>query len=86
MTRLENNTVYQFVISNVGVEIFLKKRKHQKKGALKQEVETSMYTFFFLLSIVILKKIQFTLFTCFSKNITKWCKVYTKTDSWFQKS
>ena len=30
-----NNTVYQFVGSNLMVEIFLKKRDHQKKGALK---------------------------------------------------
>ena len=30
-----NNTVYEFVGSNLGVEIFLKKREHQKKGALK---------------------------------------------------
>ena len=29
------NTVYQFLRSNLWVEIFLKKRKHQKKGALK---------------------------------------------------
>ena len=24
--------------------------------------------------------------TCFSQDITKWCKIYTKTYSWFQKS
>ena len=29
-----NNTVYHFVGSNLGVEIFLKKREDQKKGAL----------------------------------------------------
>ena len=23
---------------------------------------------------------------CFSQDITKWCKIYTKTNSWFQKS
>ena len=28
----------------------------------------------------------YTLHLCFSWDITKWCKVYTKTDSWFQKS
>ena len=32
------NTVYQFVGSNLGVEIFLKKEEHQKKGALKYRV------------------------------------------------
>ena len=30
-----NNTVYHFIGSNLGVEIFLKRREHQKKGALK---------------------------------------------------
>ena len=30
-----NDIVYQFVGSNLVVEIFLKKREHQKKGALK---------------------------------------------------
>ena len=34
-TRLVNNTVYRFVGYNMWVEIFLKKRKHQKKGASK---------------------------------------------------
>ena len=28
----------------------------------------------------------YTLHLCFSWNITKWCKVYIKADSWFQKS
>ena len=37
-----NNTVYQFVGSNLGIEIFLKKREHQKKGALKQKSEASL--------------------------------------------
>ena len=27
----------------------------------------------------------YTLFLRFSQDIAKWCKVYTKTDSWFQK-
>ena len=30
-----NNSVYHFWVSSLGFEIFLKKRKHQKKGALK---------------------------------------------------
>ena len=72
-----NNTVYQFVGSNLGVEIFLKKRKHQKKG------EVSLYTLHYGLN-----KIPFTLYTYVLAKIsyTKWCKVLTKTDSWFQKS
>ena len=28
----------------------------------------------------------YTLHLCFSYDITKWCKVYTKADFWFQKS
>ena len=28
----------------------------------------------------------YNLHLCFSLDITKWCKVYTKADSWFQKS
>ena len=53
-----NNTVYQFVGSNLGVEIFLKKRKHQKKDALKQQNEASLYGLYWGL-----KKITFTLYT-----------------------
>ena len=41
-----NNTVYQFVGSNLGVEIFLKKREHQKKGVLKYKIEASLYTLY----------------------------------------
>ena len=32
-----------FVSSNLGVEIFFKKREHQKKGALKQRIEAPLY-------------------------------------------
>ena len=38
------NTVYQFFGSNLWVQIFLKMREHQKKGALKQKIEASLYT------------------------------------------
>ena len=38
-TRVVNNTVYQFVGSNIGVEIFFKKREHKKKGALKKKIK-----------------------------------------------
>ena len=31
-----SNSVYHFWVSNLGFEIFLKKRKHQKKGVLKK--------------------------------------------------
>ena len=40
-----NNTVYHFVGSNLGLEIFFKKREHQKKGALKYKTEASLDTF-----------------------------------------
>ena len=53
-----NNTVYQFLGSNLGVEIFLKKREHQKKGALKQKTESSLYTLY-----CGFKKIPFILYT-----------------------
>ena len=36
-----NNTIYQFLGSNLGVEIYLKRREHQKKAALK--IEASQY-------------------------------------------
>ena len=32
-----NNTVYQFIGSNLGFEIFLKKREHHKKGCIEIE-------------------------------------------------
>ena len=53
-----NNTVYHFVGSNLGVEIFLKTREYQKKDALKQKIETSLYTLCWGF-----KKIPFTLYT-----------------------
>ena len=53
-----NNTVYQFLGSSLGVEIFLKNREHQKKGALKQRIEGSLYTLYSGF-----KKIPFKLYT-----------------------
>ena len=53
-----NNTVYHFVGSNLEVEIFLKKMKHQKKRALKRKIETSLYILYWGF-----KKISFTLYT-----------------------
>ena len=52
-----NNNVDHFVGSNLGVEIFLKEREHQKKGALKQKIEASLYTLHWGF-----KEIQFTLY------------------------
>ena len=53
-----NNTVHQFLGSNLGVEIFWKKREHQKKGALKQKTEASLCTLYWGF-----KKIPFKLYT-----------------------
>ena len=52
------NTVYHFVGSTLGVEIFLKKRERHKKDALKQKIEASLYTLYWGL-----EKIRFTLYT-----------------------
>ena len=49
---------YQFVGSNWVIEIFLKKREHQKKGEIKQKIEASLYTLYWGF-----KKIPFALFT-----------------------
>ena len=59
-----NNTVYQFLGSSLDVEIFLKKREHQKKGALKQKIEASLYTLYWGF-----KKISFRLYTYVSAKI-----------------
>ena len=42
--RVVKNIVYQFAGFNLWVQIFLKMREHQKKGALKQKTEASLYT------------------------------------------
>ena len=44
--RVVNNTVYEFAGSNLGLEIFFKKREHQKKGVLKYKIEASLYTLY----------------------------------------
>ena len=36
---------YQFIGSNLGVKIFLKKREHHEKGVLKQKIEAYVYAF-----------------------------------------
>ena len=58
MTRVVNNTFDQFVGCKLGFEIFLEKRESQKKGALKQKIEASLYTLCWGF-----KKIAFTLYT-----------------------
>ena len=63
------------------VEIFL------KRGNIKKRcVEMKDWGF----SVHFVLRFQdnsiYTLPLCFNSDITKWCKVYTKTDSWFQES
>ena len=65
----------------LGVEVFLNKKEHQKKRALKLKTEASLYTLYKSFENSI-----YTLYSYFCKDIIKWCKVYTKTDTWFQKS
>ena len=43
---MANNTVYHFVGSNLDVEIFFLKKKHQKKGAWKL-IETFLYVLYY---------------------------------------
>ena len=74
-----NNTVFQFVVSNLGVEIFLK-RKREHIGYV--EIEDWDFSEHFVLGFQ--ENSTYTLHLCFSYYITKSCKVYTKTDSWFQ--
>ena len=71
-----NNTVYHFVGSNLGVEIFLKKREHQKKGGLRlEDWGTSVH---FVLGF---KKLSFTLYTYvlvkILQNVAKFIKKLT---------
>ena len=60
----QKNTVNQFFGSNLWVQIFLKMREYQKKGALKQKIEASLYTLDWGF-----KKIPFTLYTYVSAKI-----------------
>ena len=53
-----NNAFYYLLCSNLGVEIFSKEREHQKKGALKQNIEAFQYNLYWDL-----KKIPVTLYT-----------------------
>ena len=62
--RIVKNIVNQFFDSKLWVQIFLKMREYQKKGALKQKIEDSMYTLDWDF-----KKISFTLHTFVSAKI-----------------
>ena len=45
---MANNIIYEFIGFNVGIEIFFKKKEHQKerKSALKEKIEASLYTLY----------------------------------------
>ena len=45
-TMVANDTINHFVGSNLGVKIFLKKREHQKKSALKERIEAPLWTLY----------------------------------------
>ena len=58
------SNVNQSFGSNLWVQIFLKMKEYQKKGALKQKIEDSLYTLDWDF-----KKIPFTLYTYVSAKI-----------------
>ena len=65
-------TVYELAGSNLGVEIFFKKREDQKKGALKKKAEASLYTLYWGF-----KKNPFTLYTYVLQNGAKFIQKLT---------
>ena len=74
---------YQFVGSNLGVEIFLKKREHHKKVVMKQKIEAFLYTLYWYFK----QKILFTIYTyVLAKLLQNGAKFKQKTDSQFKKS
>ena len=48
----KNKGGYQFVSSNLEVEICSEKRKHYKKGVLKYKIEAYLYTFYWDFKII----------------------------------
>ena len=57
-----------------------------KWGTIKMMCWNRRFKHLSTLSIGVSKKFHLNFSLCFSDNIAKCCKVYTKTDSWFQKS
>ena len=77
-----DNIVYQFFGSNLAVEIFLKKDGTSEKGWCV-ELEDWGFSVHFVLGFQ-----ENCIYTYALAKVlyTKWCKVFIKTDSWFQKS
>ena len=77
-----DNIVYQFFGSNLAVEIFLKKDETSEKGWCV-EIEDWGFSVHFVLGFQ-----ENCIYTYALAKVlyTKWCKVFIKTDSWFQKS
>ena len=81
-TKMVNNTVYQFVGSNLGLRYFRKRENIRKKVCWNKTLRL-----LFTLCIRVSRK--FYLLLCFKLRYytyTKWCKVFTKLNSWFRKS
>ena len=75
-----SNTVYKFFVLTWGLTYFLKRRNFKKRCV---EIEDWGFSVHFVLGFQ--KNSIYTLHLCFSQDITKWCKAYTKTESWLQK-
>ena len=60
--------------SSLGIEIFLKKRKHKKKSASKYKIEASLYPVYW-----VFKKIPFKLYTYVLANILQNCAKFIQT-------
>ena len=67
-----NNTVYEFVGSNLRVEIFFKKKERSKTGALKLKIEVSLHSLYWGF-----KKIRFTFNTYVLQNRVKFIQKLT---------
>ena len=65
----------------MGLDIFENERTSEKEYV---EIEDWGFSVHFVLGFQ--ENSIYTLHLCFSYDITKWCKVYTKADFWFQKS
>ena len=71
---------YQFVGSNLGVEILSETRGHHKKGVLKQKIEVFLYTLYWDFKII-----PFTLCTyVLAKILQNGANFIQKADSWLK--
>ena len=75
-----NNTVYHFLVLTWGLTYFWKRGNIGKRMRWNRGLRHLC-----TLCIGFHENFIYTLHLCFSSDIIKWCKVFTKTDSWFQK-